>query len=267
MSDHAPSPFIVSGCRGTAVCASRGATCRFALPVPEDFSSRLERVATESGWPEFLRSAVRGPILHHHAFRVSIAACPNGCSRPHIADLGIIRAWTPGGASAACTWCGLCERLCPDHAMTVKEGGPELHPASCLSCGLCVRRCPEKALPVACEGWRVVVGGRLGRRPRLGVELGAMRAEPDASGLAGQRRPLDPEGVLRVLRNALAWYMRAYRPHLRFGDLVAVDPAIAERLADSLPEPVCISEKTDLARCDDSDPETGDGHGASGQTP
>ncbi len=168
MSDRAPSPFIVNGCRGTTVSSSRGGTCRFSLPVPEGFLARLERVVAESGWPEFLRDVVRGPILHHHAFRVAVSACPNGCSRPHIADVGIIRAWTPGRASDACTRCGLCERLCPDHAMTLgaeDENGPRLHPENCLSCGLCIKRCPEKALPVAREGWRVVVGGRLGRRP------------------------------------------------------------------------------------------------------
>ncbi|MEG6506461.1 4Fe-4S dicluster domain-containing protein [Nitratidesulfovibrio sp. 1201_IL3209] len=270
MSDRAPSPFIVNGCRGTTVSSSRGGTCRFSLPVPEGFLVRLERVVAESGWPEFLRDVVRGPILHHHAFRVAVSACPNGCSRPHIADVGIIRAWTPGRASDACTRCGLCERLCPDHAMTLGEGdedGPRLHPENCLSCGLCIKRCPEKALPVAREGWRVVVGGRLGRRPRLATELEGLDEVPGASGFPGQSHLLDDDGVVRALRNALAWYMREYRLHLRFGDLVASDPATAARLAGSLPGPVRAPEKMAPVRFDTPDPETGEGEGAPGATP
>lgn len=267
MSDRAPSPFIVNGCRGTTVSSSRGGTCRFSLPVPEGFLARLERVVAESGWPEFLRDVVRGPILHHHAFRVAVSACPNGCSRPHIADVGIIRAWTPGRASDACTRCGLCERLCPDHAMMVTENGPELHPENCLSCGLCIKRCPEKALPVAREGWRVVVGGRLGRRPRLATELEGLDEVPGASGFPGQSHLLDDDGVVRALRNALAWYMREYRLHLRFGDLVASDPATAARLAGTLPGPVRTPEKMAPVRFDDPDTLTGEGPGGADDTP
>lgn len=205
MSERAHSPCMITVCRGVEPAPGTSG-CRFATPVVEGIVQRIEGVVAASGWNDFLREQVRGPLMQHHAFKVALSACPNGCSRPHVADVGIIRAVQPGPASAECTQCGLCERQCPDEALRMGSHGPVLDTDRCLACGLCVRRCPEKALPVAADGWRVLLGGKLGRRPRLATQVGGI---------------LDEATVLHVLHGALTWYMRDYAPKRRFGVLVA----------------------------------------------
>ena len=44
-----------------------------------------------------------------------------------------------------CTGCGLCERICPEHAITVEEIAV-IDVSLCNGCDLCVERCPFHAL-------------------------------------------------------------------------------------------------------------------------
>ncbi|GAV22680.1 4Fe-4S binding protein [Carboxydothermus pertinax] len=45
-----------------------------------------------------------------------------------------------------CNGCGVCERLCPTGALSIKEGQLLFNPAFCLNCGLCLEACPKKIL-------------------------------------------------------------------------------------------------------------------------
>lgn len=47
-------------------------------------------------------------------------------------------------ATDACTRCGLCEKLCPVHTITVKE--KPVWGKSCTQCLACINRCPAKAI-------------------------------------------------------------------------------------------------------------------------
>ncbi len=104
--------------------------------------------------------------MHHQVFRVAIAGCPNSCSQPQIKDFGIQGQLVPS-LGEGCTLCGECARSCPDGAIDMKEKGPEINREICLNCGVCVRRCPVGALQGCKTGYRVLAGGKLGRRPRL----------------------------------------------------------------------------------------------------
>ena len=46
-----------------------------------------------------------------------------------------------------CIWCGLCEKVCPSEAITVKKDKKEIiiDPFSCIFCGLCAEKCPVQA--------------------------------------------------------------------------------------------------------------------------
>ena len=39
-----------------------------------------------------------------------------------------------------CTECGICEKGCPKHAITI-DGGMRVDPGRCTSCGRCERSC------------------------------------------------------------------------------------------------------------------------------
>ena len=47
-----------------------------------------------------------------------------------------------------CIFCGLCERKCPTHAITVMKATKEydLRSLQCITCGACVEVCPPKCL-------------------------------------------------------------------------------------------------------------------------
>ena len=67
----------------------------------------------------------------------------------------------------ACTHCGQCERECPMHCITLKDGRPSWK-ANCMCCFRCINRCPAKAIDVSFVSWILgacgaVVGWTLAR--------------------------------------------------------------------------------------------------------
>ncbi|MGD9818697.1 MAG: 4Fe-4S binding protein [Desulfomonilaceae bacterium] len=138
-----------------------------------DLIQKLESILDNSNFKEFLKKRVKGALKLHHEFRVSVSDCPNACSRPQIADIGIIAATTPTLSSAECSGCGECVTACQEDAITLLENPlkPQIDFTKCLHCVQCARHCPTGALIEGSNGYRIIVGGKLGRRPQLGAEL------------------------------------------------------------------------------------------------
>jgi dissimilatory sulfite reductase (desulfoviridin) alpha/beta subunit len=174
-----PQPtYDVTACRGTEPDG-----CRNGLGLSRGFAQEVTRTIEASGWPEFLQNNITGKIGHHHRLRASVAACANGCSRPHIVDIGFIAAEYPVVMPERCIGCGKCVRACPDQAISPQDDVVSISGDLCLGCGTCIRVCEQSALvPVSC-GFRVVVGGKLGRRPRLGQELPGVFSREEALGV------------------------------------------------------------------------------------
>lgn len=182
--------------------------CRGAVQCPhavsgQNIAAELEAVVEDSGWPRFLADRIN-PIRHHHQFRLAVSSCPNGCSQPHIADFGLIAAVRIGLTPDSCSGCGQCITACAEKALRLEDGSIRLDPSRCLGCAACARVCPEGSLRAEQTGYRVVLGGKLGRHPRLAHELG-FHTLSEALGIL--------DHVLRVL-------MEKHRPGLRLGDLI-----------------------------------------------
>jgi dissimilatory sulfite reductase (desulfoviridin) alpha/beta subunit len=64
--------------------------------------------------------------------------------------------------------------------------------------------CPSQAILTSEDGFRILVGGKLGRHPRLATELPGIFSE---------------EEVLHILGKVLTLYMEHYSHVKRFGDL------------------------------------------------
>ncbi|WP_462323913.1 4Fe-4S dicluster-binding protein [Desulfoplanes sp.] len=165
----------VIACRGTQPDG-----CPNGLEFSLGFAQEVTRTIEISGWPEFLHNNVKGKIGHHHRFRASIAACANGCSRPHIVDIGFIAAEYPSVQPELCIGCGKCVRACPDQAISPDGDVVRITGGLCLGCGRCLRVCDQSALVSVSSGFRIVVGGKLGRRPRLGQEMSGVFSREEA---------------------------------------------------------------------------------------
>lgn len=192
-SESLPS-FTVRGCRGRVAC-------RHAVfghdPVPD-----IVRAMDASGWDAFLSTQVH-PLRHHHQFRLAVSACPNGCSQPHIADFGLIATTQINLDPERCSGCGLCVDACAEKALTL-DNCLHLDEAACLGCAACVRVCPTAGLIHGADAYRVLVGGKLGRHPRLAHELGTVTLAE----------------VPRVLERIVAAFM-VHRSHReRLGDVI-----------------------------------------------
>lgn len=210
MSQDSASPLLTTACRGVQSGCPRAAAPDGPLLLQAlDGSTALARLRLTAAH----RLGARPP--RHHAFSVSVSACPNGCSRPHIADVGLTGAVRPRLTDAPCLQCGACLAACREDALALDAAGPRVDRERCLECGDCLRACPSGTLAAGETGWRVWLGGRLGRRPAL--------ADP----LPGRRSSAQ---VVEILTASLALWLDGLEPGRRFRDILT-----EARLADSLP--------------------------------
>lgn len=180
----------------------RGATgCPHAV-LTRDPGAELESVLAATGWPAFLAGQIQ-PIRHHHQFRLVVSCCPNGCSQPHIADFALVATARIGFDVEACVACAQCLPACAEGALRLEQS-IALDPLRCLGCAACVQVCPTSALQVREMAYRVLLGGKLGRHPRLAHELGTF--------------PLPAS--IDILQRTLDVFMQNYRPGLRLGELI-----------------------------------------------
>lgn len=151
-------------------CFSSGG-CPNTIMDVADLSDGIEEVLSKENIRGFLKAKVDGPLKFHHEFRVSISGCPNACSRPQIADIGIIGVCSPKITDEKCSLCGECERVCREDAVSLISDMPEIDESKCLSCAQCLKVCPEGVLDEGRKGFKISIGGKLGRHPRLAAEI------------------------------------------------------------------------------------------------
>jgi dissimilatory sulfite reductase (desulfoviridin) alpha/beta subunit len=156
--------FQVETCFGPSGCPNRAVAY-------DDLAKKVEELLAKRNLKDFLRSGVGGPLKLHHEFRVSISDCPNACSRPQISDIGLIGARRPQISSEECIQCGACVEACREGAIVLAGSWPVIDWQKCVSCGQCIAACPTRTLQEEKSGYRIQVGGKLGRHPRLAEEL------------------------------------------------------------------------------------------------
>ncbi|MBS3809234.1 MAG: 4Fe-4S binding protein [Desulfobacterales bacterium] len=196
--------------------------CRNRCTHDEDLPALLESLLAGKNLLDFLKNTVEGPLKFHHEFCVALADCPNACSRPQIKDIGIIGAAVPEVTGETCSMCGQCVGVCKEGAIRIDETRqmPEIDRIKCLDCGQCAEVCPTETLRVSRRAYKILLGGKLGRHPRL--------AEP----LPGC---YDKEKVFDIVSRCVDFYVQHSRDGKRFAQLYAESrDALMEELAGYL---------------------------------
>ena len=192
--------YQVDACFGGSGCPHRAVSS-------DELVEKIERVMADADLLGFLQSRVQGDLKFHHEFRISIADCPNACSQPQIKDVGILGAATPGFTKIPCSACGACTEACKEDAVVLSENGEAsaIDFTCCVHCGSCVAVCPTGTLEACKNGYRVLIGGKLGRHPRLARELPGIH---------------DAETVVRMIADFLAFYKSRSTRGQRFAQLL-----------------------------------------------
>lgn len=199
-------------CFGTGGCPNR------AMESDRLFE-RLEEILKEANILAFLKKHVREGLKHHHEFRVTLSDCPNACSQPQIKDMGIIGAVEPMVTDEFCSLCRACVDACIEKAVTIEDikEMPGIDHLKCIKYGQCIRACPTGTLAIGRKGYRILLGGKLGRHPRLAEEIQGIHSE---------------EEVVEILNGCLSMYKKRSRHGERFAeifqDLKIHDQFIAE---------------------------------------
>ncbi|MCK5784794.1 MAG: 4Fe-4S binding protein [Desulfobacterales bacterium] len=166
--------YQVDTCFGTGGCPNKANDS-------EKLLQRIEELIKKEDLLSFLKKRVRGDLKFHHEFRVTLADCPNACSQPQIKDIGIIGADEPFVTDEVCTLCNACVDACKEDAVLLNTHDeiPEIDFQRCLRCGQCIKDCPTGTISGAKKGYRVQLGGKLGRHPRLAKELPGIYSEDE----------------------------------------------------------------------------------------
>ncbi len=164
----------VETCFGPGGCPNRAI-------ATEGLPEKIESCCASRDLLKMLKEKVEGQLKFHHEFRISISDCPNSCSRPQIADIGVIGAKKPAVDTSVCSGCGSCVVICKENAFEMSEDGESVtyDEEACIACGKCLNICPTGAITEGTQGYRVQLGGKLGRHPQLARELPGIYPETE----------------------------------------------------------------------------------------
>ena len=191
--------YQVDTCFGSSGCPNPANSCDVLI-------KKIESLLENANLLTFLKERVEGDLKYHNEFRVTLAECPNACSQPQIKDVGIIGAVIPEITGEECSGCEACVEACIETCITIdRENIPEIDHARCLKCGKCIHVCPSGTIAAKNKGFRVLLGGKLGRHPKLAVELKGIYSENE---------------VLQLVKNCIDYYKTHSKHGERFAEIV-----------------------------------------------
>ena len=192
--------YQIETCFGSSGCPNRAV-------ISDRLLEQIETIVKTEDLLGFLKERVKGELKFHHEFRISLADCPNACSQPQIKDIGIIGACSPAITAEPCTQCEACVEACKENAIVLdtEKECPQIDASLCLDCGKCMQVCPTGSIAEGIKGFRVQLGGKLGRNPRLAREL---------PGIYRERQ------VLEIVKDCLHFYKQTSKHGERFGQLL-----------------------------------------------
>lgn len=146
-----PRVRTITACQGNAVCSS-------GLIDTVSLANNLEEKYGGRELP--------------HKFKFGVTGCCNNCLKAEENDFGIKGGVKPSWNKSSCTFCGLCQVVCPAKIITVNKKEKDLQADldKCLYCGKCLKVCPTSAWSGE-HGFIVSFGGLYGNRITVGKRL------------------------------------------------------------------------------------------------
>ncbi|MFZ3372926.1 MAG: 4Fe-4S binding protein, partial [Desulfitobacteriaceae bacterium] len=107
-----------------------------------------------------------------HKFKFGVTGCSNNCLKAEENDLGVKGGIQPEWIAKSCSFCGLCEVVCPKKAIKVQKEDKQvqLDATKCNACGKCVKSCPLDAWGGK-NGYILYFGGLFGNQVATGRQL------------------------------------------------------------------------------------------------
>lgn len=173
--DGEPLLFDIDACRGEEN------NCPFNILSASELSRKIKDKLKELKFSKRLLGKTKGPILPHQIFKIGVSGCPNSCSQPQIKDLGIhVRATVYVDERCACNGCRRCLEACKEDAITIdKDRNVTISDELCIYCGLCAEVCPTGTIKTEAKGYRIMIGGMLGRHPRFASDVIGLATESE----------------------------------------------------------------------------------------
>jgi anaerobic sulfite reductase subunit C len=152
--EDAANGYPSAGTRNVSACIGNR-VCRFANTDTTVLAQKIEKVIY--------------PNDYH--LKVAVTGCPNDCIKAHTQDIGIISSVMPEYDEENCIGCEACVDNCKKkitNALSVENFRVVRDENYCMNCGECILKCPMGAFFRGEKLYRIVIGGRTGKRnPRL----------------------------------------------------------------------------------------------------
>ena len=145
------------------VVSCKGTTCQYGLIDTYALSGKIHE--------RFYVGYHNMPLPHK--FKIAVGGCPNNCVKPDLNDLGVVGQRVPVPDTEKCRGCKKCqiEKNCPIHAAKLEDGRISIDPDACNHCGRCKGKCPFGAVEEYREGYKILIGGRWGKKTACGRPL------------------------------------------------------------------------------------------------
>lgn len=137
--------------------------------------------------------------------KFSVTGCPNACAKPQENDLGLMGILKPAINTAECSGCGTCTFMCPEKAIVIEDDKAKILWDKCNLCGACVGTCVQDLINEEWKGYKIFVGGKIGKHPKLGTELIDAKSEKEA---------------IAIFRKIINWSKKNTNTGERFGDCI-----------------------------------------------
>lgn len=137
--------------------------------------------------------------------KFSVTGCPNSCAKPQENDLGIMGVEKVTINAEECDGCMMCSLTCKEKAITLKNGKALLSQQICVYCGQCIDACPKNLIVSKSKEYLILVGGKIGRHPQLGVLLTSISSQKE---------------VLDIMDRIIEWIKLHVEHGERFGSAI-----------------------------------------------